>query len=281
MSASMWYWVDGGVLRRHNLNTSALDNVASGVKAFYAEGGRFDCDINFCLNTDRVFLSTGRYLLSANNRNLGTVTTLYDSGDNNDTIYSITADGANVFFLQGHFVPCSPSPCFGGTSNDYVVRRGRGNTGPTDFLYSSATSFYGYPDSHLTTANGLLVWQSGNSLLRLPNNAAALPKTDMRVTGMLITQGIQRSDNSITLIKDRRTFVRVFVKSDGSSVPGVTMHLHKVDGSNFSQGYLLPVNNVGTNITVRTTPNRLPSTMRSCSSCRSVGWKMACGCAPN
>jgi hypothetical protein len=250
------YWIDGGVLRRHNLNTGVLDNVASGVKAFYAEGGRFDCDLINCINTDRVFLSTGRYLLSANNRNLGTVSTLYDTGSENDPIYSIVTGGDNVFFLQGHFVPCSPSPCFGGSYNDYVVRRERGNTGPTDFLYSSATSFYGYPDRHLTTASGLLVWQSGNTLFRLPNNAAALPKTDMRITGMLITQGIQRPDNSVTLIRDRRTFVRVFVKSDGPSVPGVTMHLHKVDNTNFSQGYLLPVNNVGTNITVRNAPNR-------------------------
>ena len=56
-------------------------------------------------------------------------------------LYSIATDADHAFFLQEHFVPCSPQPCFGGTYTDYVMRRGRGASGGTDVLYTSGTIF--------------------------------------------------------------------------------------------------------------------------------------------
>lgn len=253
------YWIDGGVLRRLNLNTNALDNVASGVIQYYAEGGRTFCSGQFgCTTTDLVFLTTGRYLFTANNKSLGSVTQIHDTGDPNDTIYDIVTGGDHVFFLQEHFVPCAPQPCFGGAYTDYVYRRGRSAGGNTDLLATSRIEYL-TPYSvfrNLTTANGYLMWQTDGKILRLPNNAAALPLTNMKITGLLITQGIQRPDNSVLLIEGRRTFVRVFVKSDGPKVSGVTARLERLDSNNNPIDSVLPANSVGTNITVWPSPVR-------------------------
>ena len=49
--------------------------------------------------------------------------------------------------------------------------------------------------------------------------------SNLRITGMEVTQGIQDLANSVLLVSGRRTFVRVYVKSDGPAVPGVTATL--------------------------------------------------------
>ncbi len=253
------YWIDGGVLRRLNLNNlNDLQIVASGVTIYHAEGGRLNCGNFICQTTDLVFFSVGRYLYRTSNRALGSVTLINDTGNNNDTIYSIVTDANFVFYLQEHFVPCSPSPCFGGTWTDYVVRHARDNSGTTDFLsISRIDSLSGRIYKSITTADSRLMWQADSAILRLPNNAAALPKINMRVTGLSITQGIQTPTNSVGLIRDRRTFVRAFVQSDGpGSVSGVTARLYRLDALNQVIDSVMPVNSVGTNITVRTSPQR-------------------------
>ena len=45
----------------------------------------------------------------------------------------------------------------------------------------------------------------------------------MYITGMEVTQAIQNTSNSVLLVKNKRTFVRVYVKSVGPSVAGVTV----------------------------------------------------------
>ncbi|HEX9370699.1 MAG TPA: hypothetical protein VF897_06815, partial [Roseiflexaceae bacterium] len=65
-----------------------------------------------------------------------------------------------------------------------------------------------------------------------------------------VTQGIQNLSNGVPLIQNRRTFVRVYVKSAGAPVPGVTAQLSS------SLGTLQPVNPSGTTITVRANPDR-------------------------
>ena len=87
---------------------------------------------------------------------------------------------------------------------------------------------------------------------------------NLRVTGMEVTQGIQDLANSVRLVSGRRTFVRVYVKSDGPAVPGVTATLSgagafcTVGGceSGIPLGSLVPVNTVGPRITVSPDPKR-------------------------
>ena len=77
----------------------------------------------------------------------------------------------------------------------------------------------------------------------------------MYVTGMEVTQGIQNLSNSVLLVKSKRTFVRVYVKSAGPSgfrrdAPSWLLPTSR------QITRLQPVNPVGTKITVRTNPNR-------------------------
>lgn len=88
----------------------------------------------------------------------------------------------------------------------------------------------------------------------------------VQITGVEVTQGIQDLANSVMLIGGRRTFVRVYVKSDGPKVPGVTAILSGVGNifcnpgtcppSGSSLVPLVPVNAVGTRITVGPSPKR-------------------------
>ena len=91
--------------------------------------------------------------------------------------------------------------------------------------------------------------------------------SNLRITGMEVTQGIQDLANSVLLVSGRRTFVRVYVKSDGPAVPGVTATLSGSTpfclspdcstGSVDQQlGTLVPVNTVGPRITVSPNPTR-------------------------
>lgn len=97
------------------------------------------------------------------------------------------------------------------------------------------------------------------------------PARHLRVTGMEVTQGIQDLANSVPLISGRRTFVRVYVQSDGPAVSGVTASLSgagtfcTVGGCVTNPlGSLVPVNTVKTattetpltHITVSPNPKR-------------------------
>ena len=78
---------------------------------------------------------------------------------------------------------------------------------------------------------------------------------NVRVTGASITQGIQRTDNSVFMIKGRRTFIRAFVESTGPlDVQGVTAHLY-ANWPGGSGGPIEPINASKT-ITVRKKSNR-------------------------
>jgi YVTN family beta-propeller protein len=107
-------------------------------------------------------------------------------------------------------------------------------------------------------------------LYMAPASGAAPPVAGaerVQITGIEVTQGIQDLANSVMLIGGRRTFVRVYVKSDGPAVPGVTAILSAVGNifcipgktcppSGSSLVPLVPVNAVGTRITVGPNPKR-------------------------
>jgi YVTN family beta-propeller protein len=86
----------------------------------------------------------------------------------------------------------------------------------------------------------------------------------IQMTGMEVTQAIQDLTNSVPLVSGRRTFVRVYVQSDGVEIPGVTATLSgagaicTVSGcvTGIALGSLVPSNAVGARITVRPMPKR-------------------------
>lgn len=104
--------------------------------------------------------------------------------------------------------------------------------------------------------------------LFLNPNAGPLPVVgpappNLRVTGMEVTQGIQDLANSVRLVSGRRTFVRVYVQSDGAAVPGVTATLSGAGVYSTIGGTVTvpldainPSNTVGPRITVSPNPKR-------------------------
>jgi hypothetical protein len=72
------------------------------------------------------------------------------------------------------------------------------------------------------------------------------PIGNMRITSLEITQGIQDLYNSVMLIQNRRTFVRLHVKSDEEPISGVTAYLYRINFfGQIVDGPLVPVNPVG------------------------------------
>jgi YVTN family beta-propeller protein len=95
------------------------------------------------------------------------------------------------------------------------------------------------------------------------NPVSPPPSANVRVTAMEVTQGVQDLAQSVTLVAGRRTFVRVHVQADGPAVPNVTATLFGVglrctptscEGDVL--GSLVPVNAVGTRLTVKPSPKR-------------------------
>ena len=243
------YYVLSGTLYRLNPGVDVGISLASGVSGYYAEGQRVFFGGQFLIITNYVYIGQGRNVRIYNNRtNALGANPIYTSSDTTANVYNMTSDGSNLFVFESEVLPCAPQPCF--ASYNYVLfRMSRGGASPVP-IYTYPSFFAG--TSGLTTDGTFLYWQESSAVQRLPNNASALPQINMFITGMEITQGIQNLSNGVPLIQNRRTFVRVYVKSAGASVPGVTAYLT----NNLNSGVLQPVNPVGTTITVRANPDR-------------------------
>lgn len=249
----IYYLVSGSLIRLE----PGVDNgvsLTSGVSGYYAEGSRLTfCTINpfKCYFSNNVYVGKGRYIYIYNNdtNSLGS-TPIYTSPDATASVYELVTDLSRLFFFERRTIPCSPDPCL--NSYSYVVNRTSRAGGSADALYTyGPTLLSGL--QNLNTYDSYLFWHEDAMVQRLPNDASALPQVNMYITGIEVTQGIQNLNNSVKLIKNRRTFVRVFVKAEGTSVSGVTAQL---SAPSIGAGPLQPVNPVGTKITVRTNPDR-------------------------
>lgn len=87
------------------------------------------------------------------------------------------------------------------------------------------------------------------------HNSCTGPAVDLEVTGMEVTQGVQDLGNSVVLVADRATFVRVHVKA-GVPVDGVTARLARTDGNGTELERPIWPSNPGGSITVRSAPDR-------------------------
>jgi hypothetical protein len=251
------YWIDGTTLKRKVPVVGVLSlNVATGVSGYYPEGSQFRfCYPPPCENTtEYVFIGQGNQVVRYNNVDL-TTSTIYTSADASASIHTLVSEyggmfgPSRLFFVESREVSCDMF-C---TYDNRLVRTGRGG-GAADTLYVTDTGMATIMRiaDYLQASGDFVFWQESGALKRLPQDAAALPMTNMRVTGLEITQGIQDLDNSVRLIKDRRTFVRVYVQSDGPAVPGVTAYLYRTNsGGEAISGPLTPINSVGQQITVQ------------------------------
>lgn len=246
------YWLNGGVLTRFNMDTAAVTSLATNVTSYFAEGGKSFFSNFVIINTDLVYLSTGTNVYDYNNYGNSLSGSLYSPGANT-LITNLATDDNYLYLVSEYTDPCGQLFC---NRTDYLLRHSRGVSTSADILYTN-TGALTSPDKHISTAGGYIFWQENGGVLRLPYNAGAILTTNVRVTGLEITQGIQKPDNSVLLIQDKRTFVRLFVQSDGPNVSGVTAVLDGNGGTCGYLGELLPANPIGTNITVPASPQRV------------------------
>ncbi|MCB0080321.1 MAG: hypothetical protein KDE47_05305, partial [Caldilineaceae bacterium] len=249
----LYYKVNGNLIRL-NPGVDSGVTIVPAAASYYAEGKRLSfCTINpfKCFFSHNVYVGKGRQIFVYNNdtNTLGS-TAVYTSVDAGATIREIITDFSRIFFYESRPIPCSPEPCF--QSSNYVLHRMARSGGAASAIYTFGPTLFTGPRD-LSANSDYLFWQENDQVLRLAKDAAALPQVNMRVTGMEITQGIQNLSNSVLLVKGRRTFVRVYVKSDGVSVANVGAQLV---ATSLESGPLAPVNSVGTKITVRNSPNR-------------------------
>ena len=218
------YWLDGTNLQRVDLNTSSVATIAAtNISGYDAEGKRTFCANNFCTSSDIVFFARGAQVYVYNNLTGGVSGSVYTSTDPSAQVLSLTADSNNLFLLERRSNnSCLPFACY----NYPLIRTGRSSDVNQTIIYNTQPLTGLVGPNKLTTDGTYLYWQSMTSaLMRLPNNAAALPQINLQITGLEITQGIQNTTNRVFLVKNRRTFVRAYVKSDWLNVNNVRAQL--------------------------------------------------------
>jgi len=179
---------------------------------------------------------------------------IYTSSYPTTTVYSLAADGSNLFWFEDRTGTCLPMPCF--PPHDFVLMRSGLDGSNVASLHVDSGGLGGRAGP-LIGDGDFLFWQENSNIWRMPKNAAALPVINMVADSVEVTQGIQDDLQDVELIRDRDTYVRFFVHSAGAAVPGVGAQLYgSTDGVNFTLGPLTPVNPAGSTLTVQSSPDR-------------------------
>ena len=243
-----------------------LQDIVPGVSAYYAEGLHLVCGQIICFQTHNVYAATGSQIFVYNNlTNTLAGSPSYTAEWNSllneyNQITQVFADDNNLYVFERKRTGCDPL-C---VNTDILYRAPHGGGAKTPLYINS-----GILASHLTADATFLYWQD-SALRKIAKDAAGLSLVNIKVTGIEVTQGIQDLNNSEALIAGRRTFVRVYVKSDGpGDVKGVMAQL-SATWSGGGGGPLIPVSRVvtqkisgvlktywvGPSITVRQAPDR-------------------------
>lgn len=143
-----------------------------------------------------------------------------------------------LFFWEKRWVPCA---CFETNSTDYLNRL-------FDGVIHTRTSTTSWNAEQAQTGGEFLFWKDMPSLnanlwgsvYRIPQDADVLPVVNLRVWDWELNQSIQDKDQSIFLVRNKRSFFRLFVSSDGADVEGVTARLTAY-WDNAPQGTIAPI----------------------------------------
>lgn len=259
---SYLFFIVNGTLRRMTIGTTDSVAIANNIGAYFPDASRFSCDPRFgCFREHVVFIARGREVVRYSNVTGNTSGAIYTSTDTTANVYQLQSDGKKLYLFESRRYNCGQLFC---ETNEVLVRTGRGAGEAAEPLYTYPAGLY--PSAtDLTTDGTFLFWRLRHDerLLRLPSDIAALAQTNMRITAIEVTQAVQRLDNSVLLVRNKRTFVRVHVQSDGPPVEGVTAELYG-SWSEGSGGPLSPINNFRgllfggrTRLTVVPSPSRL------------------------
>ena len=238
-------WKEGSTLNRYNATDGGTDVIGLNVTYYMAEGNKFSCGITSCIWTSYVFIRTGTQIYRYNNNSTSPAIVIYTTAAADIRVQHLVADGTNLFFFENYIDPCGGFLC---NYTNTLKRRGRSTTGTTDSLYVINNN----GPLQLKESESYLFWRDESGAInRFAKNALTLPVINMRITEMRVVQSVYDQSRPVSLIQRKRTFVRVLVKSDGASIPNVQAYLTRTGDSD----QLLPINAIGTRITVRNTPN--------------------------
>ncbi|MBI3968333.1 MAG: hypothetical protein HY329_22065, partial [Chloroflexi bacterium] len=236
------HWIEARTLYRHRIGeTGVVGAIANDVTNYAPGPGQY---LYFGRNQQIWVYDYGLALVGQG--------PLYTGALPTHRVIDIVQDRNNLYFFEAQ---CSnPQGCLA-PERFLLFRRGKAANARTEVLAN--LSARAVPPRNLHVTLEFLLWQDNDRIVRLPKDVAAVPQINMRATRMLVTQGIQQRDNSIRLIQDRRTFVRVFAQADGPPVAGITATLFATFNNGRSNEALTrPINPAGPAITVPSAENR-------------------------
>lgn len=255
LDAEYLYWLnDVNTLRSLDLSSLQTATLDTSVTDYYAEGIRC-LTLTFCWHS--VYMSKGNRVDLYDHNTNQVIPNLYVAENSTTKIHDMTSSLSNLFFFEARQIPgpgIQPRV-------DRLIRANRDGTQPeTIYIYPEST-FTGFQASELTNDYVHLYWHGDPGrdarLLRLPTDVASLPSVNMMVTSLQITQAVQNDNNTVPLIKNRRTFVVAGVRAEGTAVSGVYARLVGHWNGGPKEGVVLtPVNKIGTHMTVQTAPDK-------------------------
>lgn len=220
------FWNQNGFLKLGNINGGGGDGITTGVTSYIAEnslcppGGP-------CPSTEYVFVADNGRIRRYNVDTDTFSGNLYTTPVPGSIIADITVDESNLYFYEVREGSCNPFCTY-----DYALFRMVRTGGAADLLYTLTGQLFSAPRTDLTIGgpdNDYLYWQDEGQLKRLPHDAAAIPSIDVYITDIEVTQAIQDLNNSVALIQDKRTGVRVHVNAIGQDVPGISAALYRIN----------------------------------------------------
>ena len=217
------FWLSGNSLKRYDVINGGVATIPGSVAAYLPAGARQHCyggDPARCENADIVFVSVGNQVISHDNLTGKTDVVL----TSDKTIYDLALDGDTLFTAE--------EKASSGVLSNYVYGKldvGKPNyTSLTSKLVTSKLDTSARAIDKLSARNGYVFWQSASSISQVSSRIGDLLKPNVQVTGMEVTQGIQTANQDVYLIRNRRTFVRVYIQSTSiASQPlaGITAQL--------------------------------------------------------
>ena len=173
-----------------------------------------------------------------NNLDNTTTSDIYDSITDEYTITDLVTAGGFIFLLEYKDDGSFPIP-----QHTYHLVRVDRNGGNWDYLYDEVIGAQNILLKNIQADDVYVYWQNNFQLFKLPQDAEALPYTNLFINRVEVTQGVQSLADDVPLIRGKTTFVRVVPQADGEAVEWVTANLQLLTELGTELGEeMLPIN---------------------------------------